>query len=76
MLAFTVCSFYAVVSESIPNSFAVPFILVLAILQVVLQLVIFMHLDEKGSGYLTIIICAGIYFAVVTVAALMLLIWW
>ncbi len=76
MMVFTLCSFYAVLSESIPASFAAPFIVALAILQVILQLVIFMHLDDKGSGYQAIIISFGLIFALAVVACLLFLIWW
>lgn len=76
MFVFTILAFYAVSSDAIANSFALPFIFLLACLQVVLQLFLFMHLDEKGNAFPISFIFTGVVVAAVTVAALMLLIWW
>ncbi len=70
MIALTVLAFYAISSENIDNSFAIPFVVVLAILQVAVQLIIFMHLKEDGHGYERIFISAGVLIATVTVAIL------
>jgi cytochrome c oxidase subunit IV len=70
MLTFTVIAFLAIGTESIPALFAIPFVMFLATVQVVLQLFIFMHLKERGSGYSIMFITAGIFIGVITIAAL------
>lgn len=52
------------------------FILLLAVIQVVFQLFVWMHLNQKGHEIPKVFIFSGILFAVVTATALMLLIWW
>lgn len=71
----TVVAFIAIGAEAIPNTFAVPFILVLAIVQVVFQLYYFMHMKHKGHEAPSLFIWSGVTVAVITVAALMLLVW-
>lgn len=76
MILLTMIAFLAVANDGINNAFAVPFILLLACVQVVVQLFIFMHLNEKGSEFPISFIFTGIFVAVISVAALVLLIWW
>ncbi|EGL81901.1 cytochrome C oxidase subunit IV [Caldalkalibacillus thermarum TA2.A1] len=76
MIVLTAMAFVAVASEQIPAGFAVPFILLLACIQFILQLFIFMHLNEKGSEYPILFMFSGVFVAILTIAALMLLIWW
>jgi cytochrome c oxidase subunit 4 len=76
MLVLTALAFVAVASERIPAGFAVPFILLLALIQFVLQLVIFMHLNEKDSEYPILFVFSGLFVAILTIASLMYLIWW
>lgn len=73
MIFFTILAFYAVASDVISLSFAAPFILLLAIVQVILQLYFFMHLNQKGHSWPNTMILTGIFIAIPTVAALMLL---
>lgn len=76
MLALTAFSFIAVGSEVIPAGFAIPFILLMAFIQVVLQFALFMHLNEKGSEFPILFIIGAFFVALLTIAALLLLIWW
>lgn len=76
MIALTALAFFAVVSETIPSSFALPFILFLAVIQVFLQLGIFMHMNQKGHEYPIWFILSGIFAAILTVAGITYLIWW
>lgn len=73
MIFLTALAFISVASDVIPASFAIPFILLLAVIQVVLQLYYFMHLNQKGHEWPNAFIMTGIFIAVPTVAALMLL---
>lgn len=81
MIALTCIAFVAVASAAsedpvIPATFVVPFIILLAVIQVVVQLFIFMHLEERGSQYFIYFIFTGVFVAVITVIALMLWVWW
>ncbi|MGJ9383946.1 cytochrome-c oxidase [Salipaludibacillus neizhouensis] len=74
MIFITSMAFFSIASDVIPNGFAIPFILILAGLQVVLQLYFFMHMNEKGTGWVNAMIWSGLFVAALTVASLMLLI--
>lgn len=76
MLVLTALAFVAVASEKIPAGFVVPFLLFLALVQFLLQLIIFMHLNEKGTEYETLLVFCGFFVAILTVASLLYLIWW
>lgn len=73
MIFLTILAFYAVASDVISLTFAIPFILILAVVQVLLQLYFFMHLNQKGHGWANTMILTGFFIAIPTVAALMLL---
>ncbi|MFA9557326.1 cytochrome C oxidase subunit IV family protein [Evansella sp. AB-rgal1] len=73
MLFLTSMAFISIASDAIPSGFAFPFILILAVIQVILQLYVFMHLNERGNGWTNAMIWTGVLIAIPTVAALMLL---
>ncbi|WP_100404598.1 cytochrome C oxidase subunit IV family protein [Bacillus solitudinis] len=74
MIFLTILAFLAIGSEIVPRSFGVPFVLILAVIQFVMQLVFFMHLKDKDHGWATAFMISGIFVTVPTIAALMLLI--
>ncbi|MBU9711251.1 cytochrome C oxidase subunit IV family protein [Evansella tamaricis] len=73
MIFLTTIAFISIASDAIPTGFAIPFILLLACIQVVLQLYVFMHLNERGNGWQNAMIWTGVLIAIPTVASLMLL---
>lgn len=73
MIFFTALAFLAIASDYIPSSFALPFILILAVIQVILQLYYFMHLKDKEHGWPNAFMLSGIVIIIPMVAALMLL---
>lgn len=75
MIFFTVIAFIAIGAELFSPTFAVPFILLLGIIQVIFQLYYFMHMSHKGHEAPALFIYSGILIAVITVAALMLIVW-
>ncbi|MGC4375509.1 cytochrome C oxidase subunit IV family protein [Fictibacillus sp. Mic-4] len=75
MILLTIIAFYAIWSDKVPNTFAVLFILVLAIVQVFFQLYIWMHLSHKGHEFPILGIATGILCAAVTVAGIAAMIW-
>lgn len=74
MIFITSMAFLAIGSDAVPNGFAIPFILILAGIQVTLQLYFFMHMNDKGTAWVNVMIWSGIFVAALTVASLMLLI--
>lgn len=54
----------------------VPVILLLAAVQVVLQLYHFMHLSNKGHGTVAFFMFSGMFVAFITVLALVTIVWW
>lgn len=76
-MAFTAFAFMAVWLEIVENTTLLGmFILLLAVIQVFFQLYIWMHLNQKGHDMPNAFILYGIFVAIITVAGLMLLIWW
>jgi cytochrome c oxidase subunit 4 len=73
MIFLTIIAFIAIGTDIVPATFAVPFVLLLAIVQLVLQLVYFMHLKDKGHGWASTFISSGIVIAIPCLAALILL---
>jgi len=74
MIFITSMAFLAIGSDAIPSGFAIPFILILASIQVILQLYFFMHMNEKGTAWVNVMIWSGLFIAALTVATLMFLI--
>lgn len=74
MIFITTTAFLTVASDAIPTGFAIPFILLLAAVQVVMQLYYFMNMNQKGNGWVQALLWTGIFVAAMTVAALVLLI--
>ncbi|AIC94951.1 MULTISPECIES: cytochrome C oxidase subunit IV family protein [Shouchella] len=74
LLFLTVLAFVAVGADLVPNNFAVPFILILAIVQLLLQLLFFMHMKDKDHAWATVFMITGIFVTMPTIVALMLLI--
>lgn len=74
MIFLTIIAFLAVSADIVPRTFAVPFILILAVIQLALQLIFFMHLKDKDHGWATAFMISGIFVTIPTITALMLLI--
>ncbi len=75
MILLTIVAFFAIWSDKISDSFAVIFILTLAVVQVFFQLYIWMHLSHKGHDFPIWGMASGVLVAAITVASLMGLIW-
>ncbi|QQK76764.1 cytochrome C oxidase subunit IV family protein [Salicibibacter cibarius] len=73
MIGITILAFLAVGAEGIPNAFTVPFILLLALVQLILQLYYFMHLKDKDHGWPNSFMISGLVLAAPMIAALILL---
>lgn len=76
MIFLTFISFTAVLfQDKVSPIFIVPFIFLLAIVQVVFQLYYFMHMKHKGHGIPSLFIYGGIIVGVITIFAFLTIIW-
>ncbi|MDM5198737.1 cytochrome C oxidase subunit IV family protein [Fictibacillus enclensis] len=75
MILLTLVAFYAIWSDKVADSFAVLFILVLAVVQVFFQLYIWMHLSHKGHDFPLWGMFSGILIAAITVVGIAGMIW-
>ncbi|MGG3451445.1 cytochrome c oxidase subunit IVB [Domibacillus aminovorans] len=75
MIFFTVIAF-AAVGAGFSKWFILPFVLLLAIVQVVFQLYYFMHMSHKGHAVPQFFMYSGILIAFLTILAFLTIIWW
>lgn len=75
MIGLTIVAFLTVASDA-GVWFTVPFILLLAVIQVAFQLYYFMHMSQRGHEAPTLFLYSGVLVAFVTVLAFVTLIWW
>jgi len=59
-VVLTILAFFAVAYEVVPVGFTLPFIFVLALVQAAFQLLVWMHLDQKGHEFPRFGIISGI----------------
>ncbi|MCU9612232.1 cytochrome c oxidase subunit IVB [Caldibacillus lycopersici] len=77
MIFLTLIAFMAVgFSEHIPVKFIAPFILLLAIIQVIFQLYYFMHANHKGHELPMFYMYCGAATAFLTILAFCTIVWW
>ncbi|MGG0617754.1 cytochrome c oxidase subunit IVB [Bacillus altitudinis] len=76
MIGLTFVAFLTIASEDVGNWFAVPFILLLAVIQVAFQLYYFMHMNQKGHETPALFLYSGVFVAFITVLAFLTIIWW
>lgn len=72
----TLISFAAVGFEIFPVKFVVPFILLLAVVQVIFQLYYFMHASEKEHEMPMFFMYSAMVAAFVTILAMVTIVWW
>ncbi|WP_071395463.1 cytochrome c oxidase subunit IVB [Bacillus tuaregi] len=76
MIFLTLIAFVAVGYDGFSNWFTIPFILLLAGVQVAYQLYYFMHMSHKGHEMPALFMFSGVFVAIITVIAFMTIIWW
>lgn len=76
MILFTLVAFGVVITDIMDKMFVVPFIMLLAIVQVGFQFYYFMHLKEKGHGPAAVLLYGGFWAATLALAGLILSTWW
>lgn len=75
MIFLTLISFTAVFAGFSPL-LVVPIILLLAAVQVVLQLYYFMHMSHKGHETASFFLYSGVFVGFITVLTFVTIIWW
>jgi cytochrome c oxidase subunit 4 len=75
MIGLTVVAFLAVGSDA-GKWFTIPFLVLLAAIQVIFQLYYFMHMNQKGHEAPSLFIYAGLLVASITILAFVTIIWW
>lgn len=73
MIAFTAAAFFIVISDTVPDNWVLPLLLIFAVIQVFLQLFTFMHLNQKGTAFYTFFMISGIFIAVISAIGILLM---
>lgn len=76
MIFLTFIAFAAVGFKGATATFTLPFILLLAVVQVIFQLFYFMHMNKKGHEAPTLFIFSGALVGFVEILAFSTIIWW
>jgi cytochrome c oxidase subunit 4 len=76
MIGFTIIAFVAVAADVMDKMFIVPLILILAVVQVGFQFYYFMHMKDKDHEMPATLIYGGVWAAALTIASLVLIVWW
>lgn len=76
MIFLTLIAFAAVAAKGFTAWFTIPFIVLLAFVQVVFQLFYFMHMSHKGHEAPTLFLFSGLFVGLVMVWAFSTIIWW
>jgi len=76
MIVFTLLAFTIVATNSLEKMFAIPLLLIMALVQVAFQFYFFMHLKEKGHEMPAVLMYGGVWAALLTLAALGVITWW
>lgn len=76
MIFLTLVAFAAVAIKGFTAWFTVPFILLLAVVQVIFQLFYFMHMSHKGHEAPSLFLFSGLFIGLVLILAFSTIIWW
>ncbi|MFC0524005.1 cytochrome c oxidase subunit IVB [Pontibacillus salicampi] len=75
MIIFTLISFGLVIGDY-NAMLTVPVIILLACVQVGFQLYYFMHMSHKGHGLPALFLYSGVFVALLTIIAMVTIVWW
>ncbi|MBD8068428.1 cytochrome c oxidase subunit IVB [Bacillus sp. PS06] len=67
---------FAAVAFDFSGWFTVPFIILLAVVQLIFQLYYFMHMSHKGHEAPALFLYSGVLVGLITVLAFVTIIWW
>lgn len=75
MIFLTFLAFACVALKGFTADFTVPFILLLAIVQVIFQLYYFMHMNKKGHETPSLFLFSGVFVAFLLILAFSTIVW-
>ncbi|WP_026574755.1 cytochrome c oxidase subunit IVB [Bacillus sp. UNC438CL73TsuS30] len=76
MIFLTLIAFAAVAVKGFTAWFIVPFIILLAVVQVIFQLYYFMHMSHKGHEAPSLFLYSGVLVGAITILTFTTIIWW
>jgi cytochrome c oxidase subunit 4 len=76
MIFLTLIAFAAVGFGDLSSWFIAPFIILLAVIQVIFQLYYFMHMSHKGHEAAQLFLYSGVVVGAITILAFTTIIWW
>ncbi|MFJ7728897.1 cytochrome c oxidase subunit IVB [Neobacillus sp. NPDC097160] len=76
MIFLTLIAFASVAMKGFTAWFTIPFILLLAAVQVVFQLFYFMHMSHKGHEAPTLFLFSGVFVGFLAILTFLTIIWW
>jgi cytochrome c oxidase subunit IV len=76
MIFLTIIAFISVSYSGFSAAFIIPFILLLAVIQVIFQLYYFMHANQKGHEFPMVFMYSAMFVAFITVLCFLTIIWW
>jgi cytochrome c oxidase subunit IV len=76
MIFLTLIAFATVAIKGFTAWFTVPFIILLAIVQVIFQLYYFMHMSHKGHEAPSLFLYSGLLVGLITILTFTTIIWW
>lgn len=75
-ILLTMLAFAAVIYGDMTKAFILPFILLLAVGQVIMQLAYWMHMKDRGHAYAIVGLVMGTVIAITAVIAAVYWMWW
>lgn len=76
MIFLTLIAFAIVAFGDVPKIYAIPILIIMAVIQVVFQFYFFMHLKDKDHEMPMVLMYGGVWGALLTLAGLGLIAWW
>jgi cytochrome c oxidase subunit IV len=76
LMIFLTLIAFAVVMNGFTAWFTVPFIILLAVVQVIFQLYYFMHMSHKGHEATSLFLYSGVLVGAIIILAFTTIIWW
>jgi cytochrome c oxidase subunit 4 len=76
MIIFTMIAFAVVATGSIEKMYAIPIIVIMAVVQVAFQFYYFMHMKDEGHEMPATMIYGGVWCVLLVLAGLGLITWW
>ncbi|NRD78747.1 cytochrome c oxidase subunit IVB [Bacillus sp. BRMEA1] len=76
MIFLTLIAFATVAIKGFTAWFTAPFIILLAVVQVIFQLYYFMHMSHKGHEAPSLFLYSGLLVGIITILTFSTIIWW